>query len=186
MTDFFISFRKLIIGVVCMGIAQLSLAQSPATQLETALNARGAIVKYEVFSLDNLPAFRMDAMKVTNVETFAIAQGVKVLKKVSEGKKTKTVYTYIDRTEIEGLLTSLAYIKTIVKSNIIPGNFTAVQYATVDGFQVTLQTGLNPTTGKLEWRFSVQTKISEDKTFVQLEMADIDKLQKLLQQAKSK
>jgi hypothetical protein len=39
---------------------------------------------------------------------------------------------------------------------------------------------------KLDWSFTVQTDLSNDRTLVQLSNEDVDKLQKTLEQAKGK
>lgn len=110
---------------------------------------------------------------------------MKVVHKVQIGKELKTFNNYIDTDEIDGLITSLQYMKTILKSKTIPSNYTEIKFTTKSGFQVMLFTVLN-IQNKLDWSFTVQTNIANDKTLVVLTNDDVDKLQKTLTQAKSK
>lgn len=155
------------------------------TKLEQAVNTTGFLYKQEVYTVDNIPAFRMDAVKITNLEKFTVISGIKVLHKIQVKKELKTIYNYIDADEIDGLLTSLQYMKTILKSQTIPGNYTEIKYTSKSGFQVSLATILN-VSNKLDWNFTVQTNLSSERTLVILPLGDIGKLQDTLEQAKGK
>ena len=155
------------------------------TKIEEAVFTKGFLYKQEVFSVDNIPAFRMDGVKVTNLEKFSIISGLRVVHKVQAGKELKTFNNYIDAEEIDGLITTLQYMKTILKSKTTPGSYTEIKFTTKSGFQMMLFTILN-TQNKLDWNFMVQTNISNDKTIEALSNDDIDKLQKTLEQAKGK
>ena len=159
--------------------------ETSSTKIEQAVFTKNFLFKQEVFSVDNIPAFRIDAIKITNLENFSITNGLKVVHKVQIGKELKTFNNYIDKDEIDGLITSLQYMKTILKSKTIPSNYTEIKFATKSGFQVMLFTVLN-IQNKLDWSFTVQTNIANDKTLVVLTNDDVDKLQKTLTQAKSK
>ena len=147
--------------------------------------SKSFLYKQEVFSVDNIPAFRVDAIKITNLENFSLANGLKIVHKIQIGKELKTFNNYIDADEIDGLLTSLQYMKTILKSKTIPGNYTEIKFTTKSGFQVMLFTVLN-IQNNLDWSFTVQTNISNEKSLVALANTDIDKLQKSVEQAKGK
>lgn len=155
------------------------------TKLEQAVNTTGFLYKQEVFTIDNMSAFRMDVVKITNLEKFTVSSGIKVLHKIQIGKELKTFYNYIDAEEIDGLITALQYMKTIIKSQTIPGSYTEIKYATKSGFLVSLATILN-VSNKLDWSFSVQTNTSNERSLVLLSLSDLGKLQQTLDQAKGK
>ena len=159
--------------------------ESSTTKIEQAVFTKSYLFKQEVFSVENIPAFRIDAIKITNLENFSLTNGLKVVHKVQVGKELKTFNNYIDADEIDGLNTALQYMKTILKSKTIPNSYTEIKYTTKSGFQVMLFTVLN-IQNKLDWSFLSQTNISIDKTLVVLTNADIDKLQKTIEQAKGK
>jgi hypothetical protein len=155
------------------------------TKTEEAVFTKGFLYKQEVFSVDNIPAFRLDAIKMTNLEKFSTTTGLRVVHKVQIGKELKTYNNYIDAEEIDGLLTTLQYMKTILKSKTTPGSYTEIKFTTKSGFQLMLNTVLN-TQNKLDWNFTAQTDIYNDKTIELLSNDDIEKLQKTLEQAKGK
>lgn len=155
------------------------------TKIELAVFTKSFLFKQEVFSVENITAFRMDAVKITNLENFTITNGLKVVQKVQIGKELKTFNNYIDADEIDGLITALQYMKTILKSKTIPGSYSEIKFTTKSGFQVILFTVLN-IQNKLDWNFMVQTNISNEKTLVVLTNADVEKLQKTIEQAKGK
>ncbi|HRH56156.1 MAG TPA: hypothetical protein PLS10_00805 [Chitinophagales bacterium] len=155
------------------------------TKIEDATLTKGSLYKQEVFSVENITAFRIDALKITNLEKFGITTGLRVVHKVFIGKELKTFTNYIDLDEIDGLITSLQYMKTILKSKTIPNSYTEIKFITKSGFQFMLFTVLN-TQGKLDWSFMAQTNISNEKTIVSLSNDDVDKLQKTFEQAKAK
>lgn len=163
------------------------LAQNdvPKTKIEEAVFTKGSLYKQEVFSVDNIPAFRIDAVKITNLEKFSIASGLRIVHKLLLAKEVRTINNYIEAEEIDGLITSLQYMKTIIKSKTIPGSYTEIKFTTKSGFQVMLFTVVN-TQNKLDWNFRAQTNISDDRTIVALSNDDIDKIQKSLEQAKAK
>jgi len=76
-------------------------------------------------------------------------------------------------------------MKTILKSKTIPSNYTEIKFTTKSGFQVMLFTVLN-IQNKLDWNFTAQTNIANDKTLVVLNNDDIEKLQKTFTQVKGK
>ena len=155
------------------------------TKIEDAVYTNDFLYKQEVFSLDNIPAFRIDALKITNLEKFSSTSGLRVVHKVQIGKELKTLNNYIDADEIDGLITSLQYMRTILKSKTTPGNYTEIKFSTKSGFQVMLFTVVN-VQNKLDWNFMAQTNISIDKTIVALSNDDVEKIQKTLEQAKGK
>lgn len=155
------------------------------TRIEQAVFTRSFLFKQEVFSVENINAFRIDAVKITNLENFTITNGLKVVQKVQIGKELKTFNNYIDADEIDGLITALQYMKTILKSKTIPGSYSEIKFTTKSGFQIILFTVLN-IQNKLDWNFMAQTNILNDKTLVVLTNADVDKLQKTIEQAKAK
>lgn len=176
----------LILLLLCLLTASaFAQADAQKTKIEGAIFTKGNLYKQEVFSLDNIPAFRLDAVRVTNLEKFSITSGVRVVQKVQVGKELKTFNNYIDAEEIDGLITSLQYMKTILKSKTTPGSYTEIKFTTASGFQVLLFTVLN-IQNKLDWNFMAQSNISNDKTIVALSNDDIEKLQKTLEQAKGK
>lgn len=155
------------------------------TKIEEAVFTNSSLFKQEVFSLDNVPEFRIDALKVTNLEKFSSTSGLRIVHKIQTGKELKTFYNYIDTEEIDGLITSLQYMKIILKSKTVPGNYTEVKFTTKSGFQIMLFTVLN-VQNKLDWSFQVLTNISNEKSLVALSNDAIDKLQKMMEQAKAK
>ena len=160
-------------------------SETSATKMEQAVFTKNFLFKQEVFSVDNISAFRIDAIKITNLENFSITNGLKVVHKVQVGKELKTFNNYIDADEVDGLLTSLQYMKTILKSKTVPNSYTEIKYTTKSGFHIMLFTVLN-LKNKLDWSFLSQTNIENEKTLVLLQNEDIDKLQKTIEQAKGK
>ena len=179
--------KKSIYLIILTFFATKIVAQenSTSTKIEQAVFTKNFLFKQEVFSVDNIPAFRIDAIKITNLENFYITNGLKVVHKVQVGKELKTFNNYIDVDELDGLLTSLQYMKTILKSKTIPSNYTEIKFTTKSGFQVMLFTVLN-IQNKLDWNFTAQTNIANDKTLVVLNNDDIEKLQKTFTQVKGK
>jgi hypothetical protein len=76
-------------------------------------------------------------------------------------------------------------MKTMVKSKAVPSNYSEIKFATKSGFLVQLSTVLN-SLNNLDWSFSVQTNVALEKSYIVYTLADIDKLQKTLEQIKSK
>lgn len=177
--------KKLIFIVLLSFYFSPSFSQDFSTKIEAAVFTKGFLYKQEVFSVDNIPAFRIDALKITNLEKFSSISGLRVVHKVQIGKELKTFNNYIDADEIDGLITTLQYMKTILKSKTVPGSYTEIKYITKSGFQVMLFTVLNDQ-NKLDWNFIAQTNISNEKTIVALISNDMDKIQKALEQAKGK
>lgn len=163
----------------------LTFSQNFSSKIEDAVNTKGFLYKQEIFSVENIPAFRIDALKITNLEKFSITSGLRVVHKILNGKEYKTQYNYIDIEEIDGLIVGLQYMRTMLKSKTIPTNYTEIKYSTKSGFQIMLYTIVN-TQNKLDWSFMAQTNISNDKSNVSLRIDDIEKLQKTLEQAKGK
>jgi hypothetical protein len=158
---------------------------STQSKIELAATTKSNLFKQEVFTLDNVTGFRIDALRITNLETFMVTTGLKVVFKHQEGKETWSMYNYIDADEIDGIITSLQYMGTILKSKTIPANYTEIKYITKSGFQVMLLTILNES-NKLDWGFNVQPDIKLDRSLVSMQNGDVEKLQKLFVQAKGK
>lgn len=177
--------KKLVSVLLLAFCTTVVFAQDATTKIEEAVFTKGSLFKQEVFSVDNIPAFRIDALKVTNLEKFSTATGLRVVHKIFFGKELKTFNNYIDIDEIDGIITSLQYMKTILKSKTIPSNYTEIKFSTKSGFQIMLFTVLN-TQGKLDWSFMAQTNISNEKTIASLSNDDVDKLQKTFEQTKAK
>ncbi|MDB5227961.1 MAG: hypothetical protein JWN78_2154 [Bacteroidota bacterium] len=173
----------LLLSFVCV----YSFAEDPTekTKIEQAINTKDFLFKQEVFSLDNLSAFRIDAVKITNLEKFNVVSGLKVVYKIAAGKELKTLNNYIDAEEIDGFISSLQYMKTILKSKTTPGSYTEIKYMSQSGFLIMLYTILTDR-NKLDWSFSVQMDMKVDKSLLGLTNDDIDKLQKVFEQGKGK
>lgn len=179
--------RRIMFGWLFCFCLSVSFAQTETTKtkIEEAVTTKGYLYKQEVFTVDNIPAFRIDAVKVTNLEKFSVTEGLRVVHRIQIGKELKTIYNYLDAAEIDGLITSLQYMKTILKSKTVPGSYTEIKFTSQAGFQVMLATVLN-IQNKLDWSFTVQTDLSNERTLVALNNEDVDKLQKTLEQAKGK
>lgn len=179
--------KKIVISFSLLLVILLASAQNEtySTKIEAAVSTKGYLYKQEIFSVENIPAFRIDVVKITNLEAFNGTSGLRIVHRVKVGKELKTFYNYIDANEIDGLITTLQYMKTILKNNATPNNYTEIKYTTLAGFQLQLTTIVN-TQNKLDWRFNVQTNITNDKTNVLLSNDDIEKLQRTLEQCKGK
>jgi len=160
-------------------------AQENRTKIEEAILTKNSLIKQEIFSVDNIPAFRIEAVKITNLEKFNISTGLRIVHRVQEGKVYKNTYNYIDQSEIDGLIVSLQYMKTMVKNKTLPSNYTEIKFATMSGFQITLAMVVNAQ-NNLDWNFATQTNTSNEKTLTILPIDNIEKLQKVLEQAKGK
>ena len=179
--------KKILFVVLFILSLAPSFAESDSykTKIEQAVNTKDYLFKQEVFSVDNIPAFRIDALKITNLEKFNVSTGLKVVYSHQFGKESKTLYNYIDTDEIDGVITSLQYMKTILKSKIIPGNYTEIKFVTRSGFLVMLNTILNED-NKLDWGFSAQPDNNVERSMIILKPGDVEKLQKTMEQAKGK
>jgi hypothetical protein len=175
-------FTMVLCSMFSLSFAQFTFTK---TKLEDAISTKDFLYKQEVFTVENIPNFRMDAVKITNLENFNSTSGLRVVHRKQVGKEQKTFYNFIDAQEIDGLAMALQYMKTILKSKTIPSNYTEIKFTTLSGFQLMLSTILD-VQNKLDWSFVVQTNIENEKTVVQLSVDDIDKIQKTLDQAKSK
>lgn len=171
--------------LVCFSVISLYAQDGFITKIEAAMQTKNSLIKQEVFSVDNINAFRIDAVKITDLEKFNIVSGCRIVQKMQFGKEQKTFTNYIDIDELDGIITALQYMKTILKSNTIPSNYTEIKYNTKAGFQVMLLTILNDFK-KLEWNFMVQTDITEEKSLITIPIAELSKLQVAFEQAKSK
>ncbi len=160
-------------------------ADTMKTKIEQAINTKGSLIKQEVFSLENIAAFRLDPIKITNLEQFSITSGLKVVYKAQVGKELRTLNNYIDIEEIDGILTTLDYMKTILRSKVTPGSYSEIKYITKSGFELLLFTVLNDK-NKLDWNFSIQPNIEKEGVFLELQQEDIARLKKLFLQAKEK
>ena len=178
--------KKILIGfILTVCTISINAQETSNTEIEKAVSTKNYLYKEEVFSLNNIPAFRIDAVKVTNIEKFNTTNGLRVIHWIRIGKELKSFYNYIDANEIDGLITALQYINTIVKSKTTPDNYTEIKYNSQSGFQLKLASVLN-LQNKLDWSFIVQTNTANNNTVVTLTIDEIDKLSKTFQQAKSK
>ena len=179
--------KKIVFYILFVSFVHSTFAQTDSfkTNIETAVNTKGFLLKQDIFVLEDFGKFRICAVKITNLENFSITSGAKIIHIIQEGKTFKSYYNYIDREEIDGLITALQYMKTMIKSKAIPSNYTEIKFATKSGFLVQLSTILN-TANNLDWSFSVQTNVAVEKSYIVYTTADIDKLQKVLEQIKSK
>ena len=50
------------------------------------------------------------------------------------------MHAYIDQKDVEGLLMTLQYMRTMLKSKTMPANYTEIKFTTTAGFQVMLYT----------------------------------------------
>lgn len=179
--------RKIFLILLSSIFASASFAKNDtaATKIEQAVNTRNSLFKQEVFSVENIPAFRIDAIKITNLEKFEITNGLKVAYKHQSGKEIHSLYNFIDEDEIDGLITSLQYMSTLLRSKSIPSGYTEIKFISRSGFEVMLYTILNDS-NKLDWAFVAQPDIKVDRSLVALQTDDIEKLKKTFSQAKSK
>ncbi len=166
----------------CASFAQVD---SFNTQIEHAINTKGFLLKQDIFTLEDFGKFRLGAIKVTNLENFAQVSGVKIIHIIQEGKAFKSYYNYIDRDEMDGLITALQYMKTMLKSKAIPSNYTDIKFKSKSNFMVQLSTILDAT-NNLDWSFSVQTNTAIEKSYIVYKNEDVDRLQKILEKIKSK
>lgn len=155
------------------------------TNIEAAINTKNFLIKQDVFVLEDFGKFRIGAIRITNLENFSTTSGAKIIHIIQEGKIYKSYYNYMDRDEIDGLITALQYMKTMVKSKAVPSNYTEIKFKTKAGFLVQLSTVLN-TLNNLDWSFSVQTNTALEKSYIVYTNADIERLQKVLEQIKNK
>lgn len=176
---------KKIITALFLLICLQAIAQEATSKLEQAIQTRGSLFKEEIFSLENITAFRMDAVRITNLEKFDVVNGIKVLYKRPAGKEIQSLYNYIDEDEIEGLTTSLQYMSTLLKSKATPAAYTEIQYITRSGFRILLYTIVNDK-NQLDWAFAVQPDTRNNSSQISLGITDIEALKKTLTQAKSK
>lgn len=177
--------KSILFIVLSLCLITIFAQDATTTKIEEASLTKGFLFKQEVFSVDNIPAFRIDALKITNLEKFSTTNGLRVVHKIFFGKELKTFNNYIDADEIDGIITSLQYMKTILKSKTTPNSYTEIKFNTKSGFQVMLLTVLNAQS-KLDWSFIAQTNISNEKTIVALSNDTVEKLQKAFEQAKGK
>lgn len=179
--------KKNLLAIFLLFSLTIGMAQQMAysTKIEEAVNTTGFLFKQEVFSLKNISLFRADALKITNIETFKSTSGLRIIQSIQVGKKQATLHSYIDAQEIDGLITALQYISTILKNPTMPSNYTEIKYNTLSGFQVKLYTMLNDQ-GKLAWRLTVCSKISEPASLREVPLNEISSLQDVFKQAKQK
>jgi len=165
----------------------LSFAQSTftKTKLEEAIFTKDFLFKQEIFTVENIPNFRIDAVKITNLENFNSTSGLRIVHRIPIGKELKIVYNYIDAQEIDGLAMTLQYMKTILKSKTIPNNYTEIKFTTTAGFQVMLYTILNDK-NNLRWKFSVIANVQNDKSYLECTTDDIVILEEALSSLKNK
>lgn len=179
--------KKLIFTSFIVLITNILFAQidSFKTNIETAVNTKSFLIKQDIFALEDFGKFRIGAVKITNLENFSTTSGAKLIHIIQEGKLFKSYYNYIDKEEMDGLITALQYMKTMVKSKAVPSNYTEIKFTTKSGFLVQLSTILNAT-NNLDWSFSMQTNVAIEKSYIVYKTEDIDRLQKILEQIKGK
>ncbi|MFN8282413.1 MAG: hypothetical protein U0U67_04320 [Chitinophagales bacterium] len=179
--------KKIIFCILFVFVAQCTFAQTDSfkTNIETAANTKDFLIKQDIFILEDFGKFRIGAVKITNLENFTTTSGAKVIHIIQEGKTFKSYYNYIDKEEMDGLITALQYMKTMVKSKAVPSNYTEIKFTTKSGFLIQLSTVLN-SANNLDWSFSVQTNVAVEKSYIVYQTTDIDKLQKILEQLKAK
>ena len=148
--------KKIVFYILFVSFVHSTFAQSDSfkTNIETAVNTKGFLLKQDIFVLEDFGKFRIGAVKITNLENFSITSGAKIIHIIQEGKTFKS-------------------------------NYTEIKFATKSGFLVQLSTILN-TANNLDWSFSIQTNVAVEKSYIVYTTADIDKLQKVLEQIKSK
>ena len=60
---------KKFISILCLSLFfTIGYTQTNKTKIEDAVFTKGSLFKQEVYSVDNIAAFRLDAIKVTNLE----------------------------------------------------------------------------------------------------------------------
>lgn len=155
------------------------------SQLDSAISATGYLCKYEVLQTANFKSLRFDAVRHSNLENFNTVSGVKFIYKIQSGKDLKNMSAYIDRKEVEGLIITLQYMRTMLKSKTMPGNYTEIKFTAVCGFQVSLYTIVNDK-NSLSWKFAVQANIQNEKSYLECTLDDIALLEEALSSLKNK
>ncbi len=155
------------------------------SKLDSAINTPGSLCKYEVLQTANFKSLRFDAVKYSNLENFSVLSGLKFIYKIQSGKELKSMHAYIDQKEVESLLMTLQYMRTMLKSKTMPANYTEIKFTTTAGFQVMLYTILNDK-NNLSWKFAVIANVQNDKSYLECTMDDIAILEEALSALKNK
>jgi hypothetical protein len=158
------------------------------TLLEETLNSTGYLLKKEVKPVGSLRGYNFDVLKVSNLETFQTVSGVRITQDFGAGVMSKqpiSIKSYLDSKEVDGLLTTLNYMRTIVKMQSFPENYTEILFNSLAGAQLVLFIS-QPQPGVKRWGLAFQINTNVAKTFTNLYINDIDSLIALLEDANKK
>lgn len=190
-------YKFLLTALLLAGFGKISLAQTDSliipvaknqTLIEQFLNTPGYLLKKEVVPAGNLRGYVFDVMKVSNLENFQAVSGIRITQDFGAGgisKQPISIKTYLDSREVDGLLTTLQYMRTIVKMQSFPENYTEILFNTLAGAQLVLYIS-QPQPGVKRWGLAFQINTDVPKTFTNLYINDIDSLIALLEAAKKK
>ena len=76
-------FTMVLCSMFSLSFAQFTFTK---TKLEDAISTKDFLYKQEVFTVENIPNFRMDAVKITNLENFNSTSGLRVVHRKQVGK----------------------------------------------------------------------------------------------------
>ena len=158
------------------------------TLIEQFLNTTGFLIKKEVIPAGNLRGYTFDVIKVSNLENFQSVSGIRITQDFSAGMISKqpiSIKTFLDSREVDGLLTTLSYMRTIVKMQSFPENYTEILFNGLGGSQLVLYLS-QPAQSIKRWGLAFQINTDVPKTFTNLYINDIDSLIALLEAAKKK
>jgi hypothetical protein len=158
------------------------------TLLEQTLNSVDFLLKKEVIPAGNLRGYTFDVMKVSNLENFQQVSGIRINQDFPAGTLSKqaiSIKTYLDSKEVEDLLTTLNYMRTVVKMTGYPENYTEIYFNSLSGSQLVLYIS-QPSPMLKRWGLAFQINTNINKTFTNLYINDIDSLITLLEAAKAK
>ena len=158
------------------------------TLLEQTLNATGYLLKKEVIPAGSMRGYNFDVMKVSNLETFQSVSGIRITQDFAAGVLSKqpiSIKSYLDFKEVDGLITTLIYMRTIVKSQGFPENYTEIYFNSLSDAQLVLFISQSQP-GVKRWGLAFQINTNVGKSFTNLYINDIDSLITLLEAAKKK
>jgi hypothetical protein len=158
------------------------------TLLEQTLYTTGYLLKKEVIPAGSLRGYNFDVMKVSNLENFQTVSGIRITQEFGAGvlsKEATSIKSYLDYKEVDGLLTTLNYMSTVVKLQSFPENYTEIFFNGKAGNQLVLYIS-QPSAGVKRWGLAFQIHTDIPKTFTNLYINDIDGLIILLEAAKKK
>jgi hypothetical protein len=158
------------------------------TLLEQTLYTTGNLLKKEVIPAGSLRGYTFDVMKISNLENFQTVSGIRITQEFAAGalgKEATSVKSYLDFKEVDGLLTTLNYMRTIVKLQSFPENYTEIIFNGLAGSQLVLYIS-QPSAGVKRWGLAFQINTDIPKTFTNLYINDIDGLITVLEAAKKK